>query len=32
MLMLTAFDQDVEITIRPHKRGEAGKITFKTAA
>ena len=33
MLMLTALDQDVEITIKPHrKRGEAGKITFKTAA
>jgi predicted XRE-type DNA-binding protein len=29
MRMLTAFDQDVEITIRPHrKRGEAGRITF----
>ena len=33
MLMLTALDQDVEITIKPHrKRGEAGRITFKTAA
>jgi predicted XRE-type DNA-binding protein len=33
MRMLTAFDQDVEITIKPHrKRGEAGRITFKTAA
>ena len=33
MLMLTAFDQDVEITIKPRrKRGEAGRITFKTAA
>jgi len=33
MLMLTAFDQDVEITIKPHrKRGESGRITFKTAA
>ena len=33
MLMLTAFDQDVEITIKPHrKRGETGRITFKTAA
>jgi predicted XRE-type DNA-binding protein len=33
MLMLTAFDQDVEITIKPHrKRGEVGRITFKTAA
>lgn len=29
MRMLTAFDQDVEITIKPHrKRGEAGRITF----
>jgi len=33
MRMLTAFDQDVEITIKPRrKRGEAGRITFKTAA
>lgn len=33
MLMLTALDQDVEITIKPHrKRGENGRITFKTAA
>jgi predicted XRE-type DNA-binding protein len=33
MLMLTAFDQDVEITIKPHrKRGQTGRITFKTAA
>jgi len=33
MRMLTAFDQDVEITIKPHrKRGEAGRITLKTAA
>ena len=33
MRMLTVFDQDVEITIKPHrKRGEAGRITFKTAA
>jgi predicted XRE-type DNA-binding protein len=33
MLMLTALDQDVEITIKPHrKRGESGRITFKTAA
>jgi hypothetical protein len=31
--MLTAFDQDVEITIKPHrKRGEAGRITFVPAA
>ena len=29
MLMLTALDQDVEITVKPHrKRGEAGRITF----
>ena len=29
MRMLTAFDQDVEITVKPHrKRGEAGRITF----
>lgn len=29
MRMLTAFDQDVEITIKPHrKRGENGRITF----
>ncbi|MET4261751.1 putative XRE-type DNA-binding protein [Bradyrhizobium sp. S3.12.5] len=27
--MLTAFDQDVEITVKPHrKRGRAGRITF----
>ena len=33
LLMLTAFDQDVEITIKPHrKRGQTGRITFKTAA
>jgi predicted XRE-type DNA-binding protein len=29
MRMLTAFDQDVEITVKPHrKRGEAGRITL----
>lgn len=29
MRLLTAFEQDVEITIKPHrKRGETGKITF----
>jgi predicted XRE-type DNA-binding protein len=29
MRMLTAFAQDVEITLKPHrKRGEAGRITF----
>ncbi|BBO04462.1 transcriptional regulator [Bradyrhizobium ottawaense] len=33
MRMLTAFDQDVEITVKPHrKRGEAGRITFIPAA
>ncbi|WP_347342412.1 helix-turn-helix domain-containing protein [Bradyrhizobium brasilense] len=27
--MLTAFDQDVEIAVKPNrKRGEAGRITF----
>jgi hypothetical protein len=32
MRMLTAFDQDVEITVRPHrKRGHAGRITFSAA-
>lgn len=31
--MLTAFDQDVEITVKPHrKRGETGRITFVPAA
>jgi predicted XRE-type DNA-binding protein len=33
MRMLTAFDQDVEITVKPHrKRGETGRITFIPAA
>jgi predicted XRE-type DNA-binding protein len=33
MRMLTAFAQDVEITVKPHrKRGEAGRITFIPAA
>src|SRR5437899_4264457 len=33
MRMLTAFDQDVEITLKPHrKRGAAGRITFISAA
>ena len=33
MRMLTAFDQDVEITLKPHrKRGETGRITFIRAA
>ena len=32
MNFLTAFDQDVEITVRPHpKAGEGGKITFTLA-
>jgi predicted XRE-type DNA-binding protein len=32
MRMLTAFDQDVEITVKPHrKRGETGRITFVAA-
>jgi predicted XRE-type DNA-binding protein len=33
MRMLTAFDRDVEITVRPRRRktGEAGRITFKAA-
>jgi hypothetical protein len=33
MRMLTAFDQDVEITVRPHRKkaGEAGQIRFKAA-
>jgi hypothetical protein len=32
MRVLTALDQDVEITIRPRrKRGEAGRITFVSA-
>jgi predicted XRE-type DNA-binding protein len=33
MRMLTAFDQDVEIRLKPHrKRGEAGRITLILAA
>ena len=33
MRMLTAFDQDIEITVKPHrKRGETGRITFIPAA
>ena len=33
MRMLTAFDQDVEITTRPHRRaGEAGRIIFTLRA
>jgi predicted XRE-type DNA-binding protein len=31
MRMLTALNQDVEITMRPHRKaGEAGRITFTT--
>ena len=31
--MLTAFNQDVEITVKPHREhGEAGRITFIPAA
>lgn len=31
--MLTTFEQDIEITVKPHeKKGEAGSITFTTAA
>jgi hypothetical protein len=33
MRMLTAFNQDVEIIIRPHRKaGEAGRIIFTPAA
>jgi predicted XRE-type DNA-binding protein len=33
MRMLTAFDQDVEITLKPHrKRGETGRIAFISTA
>lgn len=34
MRMLTAFDQDVEITVRPRrkKRGTVGEITFRAQA
>jgi predicted XRE-type DNA-binding protein len=33
MRMLTAFDQDVEITTRPHRKtGEAGRIIFRRRA
>jgi predicted XRE-type DNA-binding protein len=33
MRMLTAFDQDVEITLKPHrKRGVAGRIAFISAS
>ena len=34
MRMLTAFDQDIEITVRPRRRktGETGRITFTAAS
>jgi hypothetical protein len=33
MRMLTAFDQDVEITLKPHReRGVTGRIAFISAA
>jgi predicted XRE-type DNA-binding protein len=34
MRMLTAFDQDVEITVRPRRRkaGETGRITFSATS
>lgn len=33
MKMITAFEQDVEIVVKPHRRaGEAGRITFRPAA
>jgi predicted XRE-type DNA-binding protein len=33
MKMLTAFEQDIEIVMKPHpKAGEKGRITFKPAA
>jgi predicted XRE-type DNA-binding protein len=33
MKMLTVFEQDIEIVMKPHhKAGEPGRITFKTAA
>lgn len=33
MKMLTVFEQDIEIVMRPHKKaGKPGRITFKTAA
>ena len=31
--MLTVFEQDIEIVMKPHRKaGEAGRITFKPAA
>ncbi len=33
MKMLTVFEQDIEITMKPHgKAGRPGRITFKTVA
>src|SRR5882762_9013866 len=33
MKMLTAFEQDIEIVVKPHgKAGERGRITFKPVA
>jgi predicted XRE-type DNA-binding protein len=33
MRMLTVFDQDIEITLRPHRKtGEAGRIIFSPMA
>jgi predicted XRE-type DNA-binding protein len=33
MKMLTAFEQDIEIVMKPnHKAGKPGRITFKSAA
>ncbi len=33
MSFLTAFDRDIEIVVRPHKKsGKSGRITFKLAA
>jgi predicted XRE-type DNA-binding protein len=33
MKMLTVFEQDIEIVMRPHRRaGEPGRITFKAVA
>ena len=33
MTMLTVFEQDIEIVMRPHRNaGEPGRITFKPVA
>jgi predicted XRE-type DNA-binding protein len=33
MKMLTVFEQDIEIVMKPHRKaGDAGRITFKSAA